>query len=646
MRGHLGFRISRVSPCANDQIDAFFQYVKLLLNFEEMSTATAPYYIVDNSPDERQVELTATATNPITAAFETAPQKRFGDKSIRLFDGVNATVVPEAGKDFSLPTTCVVEFWLRVDTSVSVNKARILGTDGWGFYLSMDTESPPWSANVNNRVLEFVVFERAVRVTVGGTNYKIFWQNAQREFDDLNYANVIPEAQFNTAETSAWWGNETAAQNFAAAYAAYLTANSLTPNADVKFVWEIVTVVETETYEGEEYSETFRQLRYYYVDNSLNVVSGEENFALLQNEGTEYEYWLAFSAASFARTPGANDYPGEENGQVRHRVSTTFNARPVEGAPEPWNYVRFLRLASTFFARFSIGGGVFGPTINSDAVFSDYGTPLTIGYNGTSSGMYVDEARVTIGSDRGYSAQSVLPGCPFPVAGPEPDALFDSVELLLHLDGDYWNPIPLIDSSTRDRTVSSVGFVQQYGNGYGKFGGAVFFWPGHGGYLSISYDAAWDLNTGPFALEFWLNLSTFFSAGTKIIGTAGWGIFVVSVAEDGTGPYRLELRSFAENGDLLYSSDCGPVNIDVWTYVYISNTDVRVGTTSGGATQIVATGISFNPSAHGSALTIGGDASGVITAYVDEIRITRASRPVPEIVPALPFPDSGVPPSP
>jgi hypothetical protein len=640
MRGHLGFRISRVSPCANDQIDAFFQYVKLLLNFEEMSTTTEPYYIVDNSPDERQVELTATATNPVAAAFETAPQKRFGDKSIRLFDGVNATVIPETGKDFSLSRPCVVEFWLRVNTSVSVNKARILGTDGWGFYLSMVETEPPYSSN---RKLEFVVFDKAVRVTVDDVNYKILWSPVTTAggFYDL----VIPEAQFDTAETSAWWGDENAAEDFAAAYADYLAANSLSPDENVKFIWAVVTNIVTEEFGGEEYTYQYRQVKYYYVNSSLAAVAGEQDFATLENEGTEEEFWRAFSEVYFARTAGANDYPGEENGQVRHRVSTTFNARPVEGAPEPWNYVRFLRLASTFFARFSIGGGVFGPTINSDAVFSDYGTPLTIGYNGASSGMYVDEARVTIGSDRGYSAQSVLPGCPFPVAGPEPDALFDSVELLLHLDGDYWNPIPLIDSSTRDRTVSSVGFVQQYGNGFGKFGGAVFFWPGHGGYLSIPYDAAWDLNTGPFAIEFWINGGFGAETGTKIIGTDGWGAFVVAPATFGE-PQRLELRSFDAEGALIASVDCGPLNNSAWIYVYISNTDVRIGTTSGGVTQIAATGISFNPSAHGSALTIGGDASGVITAYVDEIRITRASRPVPEIVPALPFPDSGPPPAP
>lgn len=626
MRGHLGFKVSRVQPCLTEQVDYFFEYVKLLLNFEEMSTAAAPYCIVDNSPDARQVELTATAPNPIVAAFETAPQKKFGEKSIRLADGVTATVVAAAGKDFSLTRPCVVEFWLRASTTTTVNKAKILGTDGWGFFLDM-------AADPNKRILEFVVFERAVRLAINGIDYKIFWRLAVVE--ELPGFLFIPEAQFNAPETSAWWGNENAAQTFAAAYASYLTANNLPTDVRVKFVWNIVTNIVTEFFGGVEYTDTYRQLKYYYVDETLNVVADEENFATLENEGTENERWRAStSTLRFATSSRPNDYPGEENGHVQRRNEITFN-------PQTWVYVQFIRFPNSTFTRFNIGSNMFGPTLNTVDVFSDYGTPLTIGYAGENSGAYVDDVRVTIGSSRDYPVPSIAPICSFAITGSEQDALFEYVELLLHLNGVYSSPASVADSSTRDRTVSSVGVVQQFPNGYGRFGGAVAFGPFYGGYLSIPYAAAWDLNTGPFALEFWLSLRTFFSSGTKIIGTAGWGIFVESAALGGAGPYRLELRSFAENGDLLYSSDCGPVNFDVWTYVYISNTDVRVGTTLGSAPQFFADDKSFNPTAHGSALTIGGDANGTITAYVDEVRITRAARPPPATVPTTPFPNSG-----
>jgi hypothetical protein len=133
------------------------------------------------------------------------------------------------------------------------------------------------------------------------------------------------------------------------------------------------------------------------------------------------------------------------------------------------------------------------------------------------------------------------------------------------------------------------------------------------------------------------------STRTKVIGTTGWGLFVTPQSEvDYGSSHRLEFIQFNTSGGIVERKDCGPIAADTWTYVYCNPFEAATGTTVGASPSFNEGGAYlYSLSANGSALTIGGDASGAISGYIDEVRVTKGEwRPYPWTVPPAPFPDA------
>lgn len=103
------------------------------------------------------------------------------------------------------------------------------------------------------------------------------------------------------------------------------------------------------------------------------------------------------------------------------------------------------------------------------------------------------------------------------LAGGQGDPYFSSVGLLLHFDGTNGgttftdnSPSPKTPTSTNGTTTSTA--TVKFGTASGSFNGSS--------YLEYANDAAWQLGTGDFTIEFWINASASGSYN-QVVGTEG-----------------------------------------------------------------------------------------------------------------------------
>lgn len=221
-----------------------------------------------------------------------------------------------------------------------------------------------------------------------------------------------------------------------------------------------------------------------------------------------------------------------------------------------------------------------------------------------------------------------------PSAAPtDPD--FASVSLLLHLDGSDGSTT-FTDSSGTPKTVTSSG-TAAISTTESKWGGASLGF-GAGGYLSSSSNAAYQMGTGDFAVEMWVQFSAV-NVQRNILdfrGSADGTPWVWAINSNGT-----LFTYFAVGSDV---SSTATFSANQWYHIALSRSSGTVRQYIDGVLdgQVTMTG-----NLSGSTLWIAATAGGGGTwggGYIDDLRITKGSdrgytgATIP--VPTAAFPDA------
>jgi hypothetical protein len=204
------------------------------------------------------------------------------------------------------------------------------------------------------------------------------------------------------------------------------------------------------------------------------------------------------------------------------------------------------------------------------------------------------------------------------------DLYRSQVSILLHGDGTNGSTV-ITDNSPSPKTVTAVGNAQ-ISTAQSKFGGSSIAFDGTGDYLSIPDNDAFDLGTGDFTIEGWVNYSsstTFATALTKgwPTGSAG-GAFLVTLvvgnlvfyAESGSNSWDIaSARSIVSGLQLL-----------TWYHIAITRSGNTFRTFSNGVvaeTWTSSLGL-FNNS---DIVSVGASKTGSngMNGYIDDLRITK-----------------------
>lgn len=217
------------------------------------------------------------------------------------------------------------------------------------------------------------------------------------------------------------------------------------------------------------------------------------------------------------------------------------------------------------------------------------------------------------------------------------DPSFDSVSLLLHMDGSDAGTA-FTDNSNNAFTVTAVGDAK-LSTAQSKFGGASGLFDGTGDSLTVASNAAFTLD-GNFTIEFWLYVNTMKQSGVISNGASSFsGTAFVIVLNHGTQTNKLSIWNAPSNGSAALCAT-GTLTTGTWYHAAF----VRSGTTltsylNGVAGTTATTSATFTTSA--TNFRVGRYWSGDFDGYIDEVRITKGVARYTSTFapPVLPFPN-------
>jgi hypothetical protein len=137
------------------------------------------------------------------------------------------------------------------------------------------------------------------------------------------------------------------------------------------------------------------------------------------------------------------------------------------------------------------------PSSNADLSLGTYSTNDGVGMNG-----WIDEFRISKGIAR-WTASFMPPT--YPYTGKVED---EKDVLMLHFDGDNASKA-MLDECGHAVTASGDAHID---SAQSKFGGASAFFDGNGDYLTVPDSGDWDLGSGDFTIDFWMNVAAFSGA--------------------------------------------------------------------------------------------------------------------------------------
>lgn len=218
------------------------------------------------------------------------------------------------------------------------------------------------------------------------------------------------------------------------------------------------------------------------------------------------------------------------------------------------------------------------------------------------------------------------------------DASFDSVSLLLHMDGSNGSTT-FTDSSSNIFTVTANGNAQ-ISTTQSKFGGASGYFDGTGDYLE-STSSAYLFGTGDFCIEFWFNASAAFS-GTAQTFCGVWSSSNFAWIAQATST---SVSCSFGNGSAFstsISNNWTAPSTGTWNHLAITRSGTAAYLFMNGSQLSTAT-VSTNISGTGT-MSIGRNTDGnqqYFTGYIDEFRITKgAARYTASFTaPTAPFPN-------
>ena len=142
------------------------------------------------------------------------------------------------------------------------------------------------------------------------------------------------------------------------------------------------------------------------------------------------------------------------------------------------------------------------------------------------------------------------------------------VKVLLHFNGSNGSQV-FTDSSPSPHTFSAVGNAQ-ISTAQSKFGGSSYLGDGNGDYITCPYDAALDIGTGDFTIDFWIYMPNS-STASMLIGASASSKMWLGINWSGNG--KIEIANHGTT-PFVVTNDHG-IPSQTWTHVAI----VRSGTT-------------------------------------------------------------------
>jgi hypothetical protein len=215
------------------------------------------------------------------------------------------------------------------------------------------------------------------------------------------------------------------------------------------------------------------------------------------------------------------------------------------------------------------------------------------------------------------------------------DANFDSVSLLLHMDGS--NGSATFTDSSKNALVVTANGNAQISTTQSRFGGASGLFDGTGDYLSTPDTAAIRLESGDFSIEGWIYRNTsgaLHNIANKRVNTPVSG-YVWRVNANNT------LQFFFTGGSTVTST--ATVSFGQWTHVAVTRQGNTVRQFIDGVLD--ATTATFaNGTTNATELRIGVDETAIdgFNGYIDDLRITKgvARYTANFTPPSAPFPDA------
>lgn len=309
--------------------------------------------------------------------------------------------------------------------------------------------------------------------------------------------------------------------------------------------------------------------------------------------------------------------------------------------PGTWYHVALVRSSSAI--RFYVDG--VNVTDGSPTSSDTFTGELRLGADGSGSydsNIYLDDVRLTVGFDRGYTGATIpVPTSAFPDVSPGADPLFSSVALLLNMDG---AASTFSDSSAFMRTITAAGNSTQ-STEQSKFGGKSGAFDGSGSYLTAGNIP---LGSSDFVIEGWFYLTAIPANGTyATLFAHRANQSTVSGALLAMNGSTLQYFIASNGGGWQVSGASTGFNVSTNTWMHIAL--VRSGNEcraylngTGGNVVSVSGAIATN----GAFSIMAGAADGVqaVTGYCDEFRLTignnRGMTGSSIAVPTAAFPNS------
>lgn len=352
---------------------------------------------------------------------------------------------------------------------------------------------------------------------------------------------------------------------------------------------------------------------------------------ILQNAGNfVFETWLRwngaiskdYSAIAMGTTNEGQFYLTTKQNRtgLRFGLSTTaqyganheFATGSFTWVPDTWYHVALVR-TGTAIRMYVNGTNVTDGSPTSSNNFWGYLYLASDGTGTYDSDIYLDDVRLTLGTDRSYTGATIaVPTAAFPTRGTYEDPYFESVALILPMNG---TGNTFIDSSLTPKSITYAGTATQTA-AESKWGGKSAYFSAQGDYISYP-DLG--LGTGDFVIEMWIKTA---ETGTykTILHNSHTDLWM---SYGGTG--RI---AFVRSGIAGTVSPSGDMADNQWHHIAVSRSGDNLRIYLDGTLAVTAGNYASVDFTSGTPTTVAynsGYAGGYLTSYIDDFRITVGS---------------------
>jgi hypothetical protein len=314
-----------------------------------------------------------------------------------------------------------------------------------------------------------------------------------------------------------------------------------------------------------------------------------------------------------------------QNGQLRGQI-TVGGTSPVNilssvaHSLNVWHHAAFTRQGNTY--TLWLDGVSVGTASNSSTVDTSTRN-IVVGADSAGQGAFngsIDDLRITIGVAR-YTSPFAVPAGPFPTSltGTDGDPYFNSVSLLMHMNGPNASTIFY---DVKGQTITRTG-TPTISNAQSKFNGTSGLFNGSTDYLVTPSNAGYGFGTGDFTMECFAYVNT---------AKSGTAIMDMRASGGGSGQVKPTIQfstntfTYFTNGTARIST-ASTITTGVWYHIAVS----RVAGTTYMFLDGVLQGTYVDANNYGTTgdMVIAGVgdsrglSSGLFPGYLAELRITK-----------------------